>query len=198
MYFIYRSLGNSKLTSMSCGMQNIWGVDKQGLVYMRIGLKPPSEMALNPAWLPVSGATHFTGTRFVRIAVGPNDWMVSCSILLLQVTILLFQVWAIDNKCNVYARRGITELLPIGSHWVYVEGAHVVSLTVSEHHVYALTKKGEVLVRFGISQEHVLGDYWRAVPGAFERISGKFFSDVRNNLMTFILFQWPEIIDFGD
>lgn len=62
---------------MSCGMQNVWVVDKTGCVFMRISLKPPSEMALNPAWLPVAGSTNSLTTKFTHVYAGPNDWMVN-------------------------------------------------------------------------------------------------------------------------
>lgn len=65
-----------KLTSLSCGTQNVWAVDSKGNVHLRIGLKPPSKNYLSPAWVPVDGSTHTAGSKFTEVVTGPNDWMV--------------------------------------------------------------------------------------------------------------------------
>ncbi len=68
--------GRSKLVSLSCGTENVWGVDNTGIVYLRIGTKAPSPGHLNPAWVPVDGTTHSSGAKFTKVIAGPSDWMV--------------------------------------------------------------------------------------------------------------------------
>ncbi len=70
-------VGDSKLIHLSIGTQNVWGVDSDGMVHLRIGIKGPSKNYLNPAWVPVDGSTHAPGAKFVKVVTGPTDWMVS-------------------------------------------------------------------------------------------------------------------------
>lgn len=69
--------GRSQLTWLSCGSQNLWAVDSEGSVYMRIGVGPPSRSLLNPAWVPIDGTPSGVGARFTKVFTGHNDWMVS-------------------------------------------------------------------------------------------------------------------------
>eukprot|EP00105_Crassostrea_gigas_P024491 XP_011444745.1 PREDICTED: tectonin beta-propeller repeat-containing protein 2 isoform X1 [Crassostrea gigas] len=147
-------LGDTVLTSISCGTLNVWAVDNQGIVYQRIGVKAPTSHSLNAAWLPVDMGKQST-TVFTHIATGPKDFM----------------VWAIDNRRQVYARRGVTENMPIGEEWVHVPGTLATQLTVSDTCVWALNPNGEILCRYGISLKNPTGDYWRKVPGVFYQIS---------------------------
>lgn len=80
--------GNVRLISLSCGLQNVWAVDHQGGVVMRIGLGAPSPSQLNPAWVPVEGSTCAVGARFTSVAVAANDWMVIGSFLLSMLNAL--------------------------------------------------------------------------------------------------------------
>ncbi|XP_061173817.1 tectonin beta-propeller repeat-containing protein 2-like isoform X2 [Saccostrea echinata] len=147
-------LGDTVLTSISCGTVNVWAVDTQGVVYQRIGVKAPTSHSLNAAWLPVDMGRQ-TSTVFTNIATGPKDFM----------------VWAIDNRRQVYARKGVTEDMPIGEDWIHVPGTLATHLTVSKKCVWALNPNGEILCRFGISTKNPTGDYWRKVPGVFDQIS---------------------------
>lgn len=36
-------------------------------------------------------------------------------------------VWAVDSKANIYARRGITSRLPIGTSWLLLQGRFIYS-----------------------------------------------------------------------
>ena len=92
-------------------------MDNTGQVYLRIGVAAPTRNVLAPAWVPVDGSTYSAGGKFIKVIAGPLDWM----------------VWAIDNKNYVYARRGISEAMPIGTHWVYIQGKEG---DVDEDHVY--------------------------------------------------------------
>ncbi|XP_062587133.1 tectonin beta-propeller repeat-containing protein 2-like, partial [Saccostrea cucullata] len=147
-------LGDTVLTSISCGTVHVWAVDTQGVVYQRIGVKAPTSHSLNAAWLPVDMGRQ-TSTVFTNIATGPKDFM----------------VWAIDNRRQVYARKGVTEDMPIGEDWIHVPGTLATQLTVSKKCVWALNPNGEILCRFGISMKNPTGDYWRKVPGVFDQIS---------------------------
>ncbi|XP_078316066.1 tectonin beta-propeller repeat-containing protein 2-like isoform X2 [Crassostrea virginica] len=147
-------LGDTMLTSISCGTLNVWAVDSQGVVYQRIGVKAPSSHSLNAAWLPVDMGKP-SSTVFTHIATGPKDFM----------------VWAIDNRRQVYTRKGVTDDMPIGEEWVHVPGTLATQLTVSNKCVWALNPNGEILCRYGISMKNPTGDYWRKVPGVFHQIS---------------------------
>lgn len=147
-------LGDTMLTSISCGTLNVWAVDNQGIVYQRIGVKAPTSHSLNAAWLPVDMGKQ-SATVFTHIATGPKDFM----------------VWAVDNRRQVYARKSVTENMPIGEEWVHVPGTLATQLTVSDTCVWALNPNGEILCRYGISLKNPTGDYWRKVPGVFYQIS---------------------------
>ena len=67
----------ARLLWLSAGSQNIWAVDSRGQVYLRIGTEAPSAHGLNQAWVPVDGTTDSSDSKFLRIYVGHNDWMVS-------------------------------------------------------------------------------------------------------------------------
>ena len=82
------------------------------------------------------------------------------------------QVWCIDSTGHVYVRKGVTECMPVGSHWVYVPGTIVKNLVVGDAHVYALTYSDEILVRCGITEDNVMGDCWTKIPGVLTSVSG--------------------------
>lgn len=73
--------GDAVLTSVSCGMINVWAVDTKGVVYQRIGVKAPTSHSLNAAWLPVDMGRQ-SSTVFTHIATGPKDFMVGCKFLI--------------------------------------------------------------------------------------------------------------------
>ena len=66
-----------RFTWLSCGTLNVWAVDQKGGVHLRIGVTAPTNQLLNPAWVPVDGMPQTIGAKFMRVAAGPNDWMVS-------------------------------------------------------------------------------------------------------------------------
>ena len=67
----------------------------------------PQVEALPPAWVPVDGRPAGYNAIFTQIACGgPADT----------------SVWAVDNRRNVYVRKGISENMPIGVDWESVEG----------------------------------------------------------------------------
>ena len=68
------------MVHVSCGVSNVWGVDNEGMVYLRIGNGPPSQQFLNPAWVPVDGTPQTSGAKFRTVVTGPLDWMVSKSV----------------------------------------------------------------------------------------------------------------------
>ena len=73
--------GSAKLVHLSCSTEGVWGVDNNGMVYLRIGIKPPGRGDhgyLNPAWVPVDGTTQGAGAKFNKVFAGPIDWMVRC------------------------------------------------------------------------------------------------------------------------
>ena len=61
---------------VNCGDQNVWALDDHGQIYMRIGVKAPSNAYMNPAWVPVEGTTNSRDATFVKVYVGPHDWKV--------------------------------------------------------------------------------------------------------------------------
>lgn len=46
------------------------------------------------------------GVRLVRVQTSPNDRM----------------LWALDSRCNVHVRTGITEEMPVGTAWEHIPG----------------------------------------------------------------------------
>ena len=80
IYFhTFAFVGSAKLVHLSCSTDGVWGVDNNGMVYLRIGIKPPGRGDhgyLNPAWVPVDGTTQGAGAKFNKVFAGPIDWMV--------------------------------------------------------------------------------------------------------------------------
>ncbi|CAH1791291.1 unnamed protein product [Owenia fusiformis] len=134
-----------------CGAENVWGVDNSGMVYQRIGVKPPTSRRLPQAWLPVDTQ----GIQFLQVVTGPCDWM----------------VWGLDVKHNVYVRLNVTGHMPIGTEWMLVSGTTAKQLCVSKDSVWALNDDGEILCRYGISPYNQTGDYWKKIPGRFSKLT---------------------------
>lgn len=61
-----------QLVHISCANVNVWSVDSDGMVWHRIGVKAPSDLSLNAAWLPVDNG----GTVFTQVVSGQQDWKV--------------------------------------------------------------------------------------------------------------------------
>ncbi|XP_053393854.1 tectonin beta-propeller repeat-containing protein 2-like isoform X2 [Mercenaria mercenaria] len=144
-------LDDRQLVHISCANMNVWAVDSDGMVWHRIGVKAPTDLSLNAAWLPVDNGE----TVFTQVVSCQQDW----------------KVWAIDNRRQVYVRQGITQEMPIGRKWIHVSGSPAMQLTLSDNFVFALNHAGELLCRYGISPDHVTGDYWKKLPGELTHIS---------------------------
>lgn len=52
------------------------------------------------------------GVRLVRVQTSPNDRM----------------LWALDSRCNVHVRTGITEEMPVGTAWEHIPGTSFILL----------------------------------------------------------------------
>ncbi|XP_071963719.1 tectonin beta-propeller repeat-containing protein 2-like [Antedon mediterranea] len=148
-------LRSNKVVHLSCGSIAVWACDDEGAIYFRLGLCMPRNDTMVPAWVLVDGKPAGNGTYFTNVYVGPSDNI----------------VWALDNKKNVYARGGISELLPIGLKWEIVQGTPANQLCVSSETVWALCPNGDVARRYGITERNPLGDYWKKIPGNFSYIS---------------------------
>ena len=85
----------------------MWACDHEGGMHFRIGVSMPQTESLPPAWVPVEGKPSGFGHVFTQVAVGGQGDT---------------SVWALDNKRNVYVRKGICENMPIGTEWEQVEG----------------------------------------------------------------------------
>ncbi|KAH3859308.1 tectonin beta-propeller repeat-containing protein 2-like isoform X2 [Dreissena polymorpha] len=144
-------LDQSHLVNISCANSCVWSVDSDGSVFHRIGVKAPSDLCLNAAWLPVD----CKGTIFTQIVSCEQDW----------------KVWAIDERRQVYVRGEITMKMPIGGQWIHVSGTQAKQIALSENFVWVLNHSGEVLCRYGVDLENIAGDYWRKIPGSFSSIS---------------------------
>lgn len=46
------------------------------------------------------------GVHLVRVQTSPNDRM----------------LWALDSRCNVHVRTGITDEMPVGTAWEHIPG----------------------------------------------------------------------------
>lgn len=147
------STDNGRLKSISCGNQVVWAVDYYGNAWFQMA-REDRKAGLTPTWVSVEDCP-LDGSKFVKIAVGPDDRI----------------VWACDDKNNVYARKNVTDSFWVGTNWEVVSGTSGKDVTVSSNHVWALCPTGDLLCRFGVSSSNVLGDYWKKVPGSFEQIS---------------------------
>ncbi|WAR18488.1 TCPR2-like protein [Mya arenaria] len=123
-------------------------VDSDGRVFHRIGVRAPSELSLNAAWLPVDNG----GTVFTQIVSGQQDW----------------KVWALDNRRQVFVRDKVTAEMPIGRKWIHVSAKQI---SMSNNFVWALNHAGELLCRYGITQDNITGEFWKKIPGNFSYIS---------------------------
>lgn len=43
--------GHVKFLSLSCGSQNVWACDANGMVYFRVGTQPLNPSMMLPAWI---------------------------------------------------------------------------------------------------------------------------------------------------
>ncbi|XP_025052949.1 tectonin beta-propeller repeat-containing protein 2 isoform X2 [Alligator sinensis] len=142
-------LGAVKLTSLACGNQHVWACDTSGGVYFRVGTQPLNPSLMLPAWIMIEPPIQPVGINLVSVHSSPNDQM----------------LWAIDNKCNVHVRIGITEEMPVGTDWEHIPGLQACQLAISTRTVWARCPNGDVARRYGVTDKNAAGDYWKKIPG---------------------------------
>uniref|UniRef100_A0A673MBL2 Tectonin beta-propeller repeat-containing protein 2-like n=1 Tax=Sinocyclocheilus rhinocerous TaxID=307959 RepID=A0A673MBL2_9TELE len=142
-------LGHVKFLSLSCGSQNIWACDRNGMVYFRVGTQPLNPSMMLPAWICIEPPEQPAGLHLVKIQTSPNDRM----------------LWALDNRGNVHVRVGITEEMPVGTAWEHIPGLQARQLVLSMRTAWVRLSNGEVARRYGITERNPAGDYWKKIPG---------------------------------
>lgn len=83
-------------------------------------------------------------------------------------------MWALDDKCNVYVREGVSNNFPIGTKWILVPELQAKELGISRSAIWLLKHSGKIFRRFGVSEKNPCGDYWKQIPGNMDCLSGKF------------------------
>uniref|UniRef100_A0A8C1AT12 Tectonin beta-propeller repeat containing 2 n=1 Tax=Cyprinus carpio carpio TaxID=630221 RepID=A0A8C1AT12_CYPCA len=142
-------LGHVKFLSLSCGSQNVWACDSNGMVYFRVGTQPLNPSMMLPAWICIEPPEQPAGFHLVKIQTSPNDRM----------------LWALDNRGNVHVRVGITEEMPVGTAWEHIPGLQASQLVLSMRTAWVRLPNGEVARRYGITERNPAGDYWKKIPG---------------------------------
>ncbi|XP_066134293.1 tectonin beta-propeller repeat-containing protein 2 isoform X1 [Saccopteryx bilineata] len=142
-------LGAIKLTSLACGNQHVWACDSRGGVYFRVGTQPLNPSLMLPAWITIEPPVQPAGITLVSIHSSPNDQM----------------LWALDSRCNVHVRIGVTEEMPVGTDWEHVPGLQACQLALSTRTVWARCPNGDLARRYGITDKNPAGDYWKKIPG---------------------------------
>uniref|UniRef100_A0A671RH86 Tectonin beta-propeller repeat-containing protein 2-like n=1 Tax=Sinocyclocheilus anshuiensis TaxID=1608454 RepID=A0A671RH86_9TELE len=142
-------LGHVKFLSLSCGSQNVWACDHNGMVYFRVGTQPLNPSMMLPAWICIEPPEQPAGLHLVKIQTSPNDSM----------------LWALDNRGNVHVRVGITEEMPVGTAWEHIPGLQARQLVLSMRTAWVRLSNGEVARRYGITERNPAGDYWKKIPG---------------------------------
>ncbi|XP_056623537.1 tectonin beta-propeller repeat-containing protein 2 [Triplophysa dalaica] len=142
-------LGQVRFLSMSCGSQNVWACDANGMVYFRVGTQPLNPSMMLPAWICIEPPEQPAGLHLVRIQTSQNDRM----------------LWALDNRGNVHVRVGITEEMPVGTAWEHIPGLQANQLVLSLRTAWVRLPNGEVARRYGITERNPAGDYWKKIPG---------------------------------
>ncbi|XP_052001043.1 tectonin beta-propeller repeat-containing protein 2-like [Xyrauchen texanus] len=142
-------LGHVRFLSLSCGSQNVWACDANGMVYFRVGTQPLNPSMMLPAWICIEPPEQPAGLHLMKIQTSPNDRM----------------LWALDNRGNVHVRIGITEEMPIGTAWEHIPGLQASQLVLSMRTAWVRLPNGEVARRYGITEKNPAGDYWKKIPG---------------------------------
>ncbi|XP_052386397.1 tectonin beta-propeller repeat-containing protein 2 [Carassius gibelio] len=142
-------LGHVKFLSLSCGSQNVWACDNNGMVYFRVGTQPLNPSMMLPAWICIEPPEQPAGLHLVKIQTSPNDRM----------------LWALDNRGSVHVRVGITEEMPVGTAWEHIPGLQASQLVLSMRTAWVRLPNGEVARRYGITERNPAGDYWKKIPG---------------------------------
>ncbi|TRY59649.1 hypothetical protein DNTS_027392 [Danionella cerebrum] len=142
-------LGHVRFLSLSCGSQNVWACDANGMVYFRVGTQPLNPSMMLPAWICIEPPEQPSGLHLVRIQTSSNDRM----------------LWALDNRGNVHVRTGITDEMPVGTAWELIPGLQASQLVLSMRTAWVRLSNGEVARRYGITEKNPAGDYWKKIPG---------------------------------
>ncbi|KAM8781803.1 tectonin beta-propeller repeat-containing protein 2 [Rhynchonycteris naso] len=142
-------LGAVKLRSVACGNQHVWACDSRGGVYFRVGTQPLNPGLMLPAWVTIEPPIQPAGVTLVSIHSSPNDQM----------------LWALDSRCNVHVRVGVTEEMPVGTDWEHVPGLQACQLALSTRTVWARCPNGDLARRYGVTDKNPAGDYWKKIPG---------------------------------
>lgn len=142
-------LGHVRFLSLSCGSQNVWACDTNGMVYFRVGTQPLNPSMMLPAWICIESPEQPAGHYLVKIQTSPNDRM----------------LWALDNRGNVLVRIGITEEMPVGTAWEHIPGLQACQLVLSMRTAWVRLANGQVARRYGITEKNPAGDYWKKIPG---------------------------------
>ncbi|XP_059376471.1 tectonin beta-propeller repeat-containing protein 2 [Carassius carassius] len=142
-------LGHVKFLSLSCGGQNVWACDSNGMVYFRVGTQPLNPSMMLPAWICIEPPEQPAGLHLVKIQTSPNDRM----------------LWALDNRGNVHVRVGLSEEMPVGTAWEHIPGLQASQLVLSMRTAWVRLYNGEVARRYGITEKNPAGDYWKKIPG---------------------------------
>ncbi|XP_051579341.1 tectonin beta-propeller repeat-containing protein 2-like isoform X2 [Myxocyprinus asiaticus] len=142
-------LGHVRFLSLSCGSQNVWACDANGMVYFRVGTQPMNPSMMLPAWICIEPPEQPAGLHLMKIQTSPNDRM----------------LWALDNRGNVHVRIGITEEMPVGTAWEHIPGLQASQLVLSMKTAWVRLPNGEVARRYGITEKNPAGDYWKKIPG---------------------------------
>ncbi|KAG7277748.1 hypothetical protein CRUP_023036 [Coryphaenoides rupestris] len=137
-----RQLGGVRLVSVSCGSQNVWAVDSQGMVYFRVGTQPLNPSMMLPAWICIEPPVQPVGVQLVSIHSSPNDR----------------QLWALDNRGSVHVRTGLNEEMPVGTDWEQVPGLAASQLVLSVRTVWVRCPNGEIARPGGRMGGHLMSD----------------------------------------
>ncbi|KAG8196371.1 hypothetical protein JTE90_009588 [Oedothorax gibbosus] len=151
-------LASEKITFISCSSEATWACTDFGRVMIRLGsLCPSSNRKLPQAWTPLTSSDeeYSNGTLYDKIYVGP----------------LGYPVWALDDKCNVYVRDGVSSSFPIGTKWILIPELKAWELGISKSAVWLLEDTGKIYRRFGVSEKNPCGDYWKQIPGNMDFLS---------------------------
>uniref|UniRef100_A0A8C9TSN8 Tectonin beta-propeller repeat containing 2 n=1 Tax=Scleropages formosus TaxID=113540 RepID=A0A8C9TSN8_SCLFO len=148
-------LGNVRLVSFSCGNQNVWACDENGIIYFRVGTQPLNSSMMLPAWICIEPPEQPVGMHLISVHTSPNDRM----------------LWAIDSRGNIHVRTGISEEMPVGTDWEHIPGLQASHLALSVRTVWVQCPNGEVARRYGITDKNPAGDYWKKIPGLISKLT---------------------------
>ena len=142
-------LGDMRLVSISIASTGqVWAVDSEGGVHMRLGSLDLPPAHATPAWLPVDNVGLSVDHKIIEVTCSSSG----------------DKVWLRDCSNNVYVREGVfPDDHPVGTGWVPVTGLSVQSLAASRSSVWAVSSGGQVYRRLGLSSTDWLGDTWSSL-----------------------------------